>query len=129
MPDDSSTASGEAVRTPESAKGVAGAVRFGSFALTETANFSESSGFGQEEAGGVIDGYRLVEELGEGGFGVVWRAEQLEPIRREVALKVVKPGMDSREIIARFEAERQTLALMDHPNIAAVLDAGTTRLG
>ena len=60
---------------------------------------------------------------------MVWRAEQFEPIHREVALKVIKPGMDSREIIARFEAERQTLALMDHPNIAAVLDAGTTLLG
>jgi serine/threonine protein kinase/WD40 repeat protein len=77
----------------------------------------------------VIGPYRLVEQLGEGGFGIVWRAEQTEPIRREVALKVIKPGMDSREVIARFEAERQALAMMDHPNIAVVLDAGTTDTG
>jgi len=77
----------------------------------------------------VIGRYRLIKELGKGGFGSVWQAEQTEPIRREVALKIIKPGMDSREIIARFEAERQALALMDHPNIAAVLDAGTTDRG
>lgn len=82
-----------------------------------------------ERSGDFIDRYRLITELGEGGFGIVWRAEQSEPIHREVALKVIKPGMDSREIIARFEAERQTLALMDHPNIAGVLDAGTTDKG
>jgi eukaryotic-like serine/threonine-protein kinase len=73
--------------------------------------------------------YRLVKVLGKGGFGIVWQAEQTEPIRREVALKIVKPGMDSAEFIARFEAERQLLALMDHPNIASVLDAGTTDNG
>ncbi|MEI6177257.1 MAG: protein kinase, partial [Verrucomicrobiota bacterium] len=67
----------------------------------------------------MIGPYRLLEEIGEGGFGVVWRAEQTDPIRREVALKLVKPGMDSREIVRRFEAERRTLALMEHPNIAA----------
>ncbi len=78
-----------------------------------------------ETAGTVIDRYRLIEPLGEGGFGVVWRAEQIEPIRRELALKLIKPGMGSCEIIARFEAESQALAMMDHPNIAAVLDAGT----
>ncbi|MDP1592536.1 MAG: protein kinase, partial [Prosthecobacter sp.] len=82
-----------------------------------------------ERTGDFIGRYRLITELGEGGFGVVWRAEQSEPIHREVALKVIKPGMDSREIIARFEAERQALALMDHPNIAGVLDAGTTDNG
>jgi serine/threonine protein kinase len=82
-----------------------------------------------EGPGSLIGRYRLIEPLGEGGFGIVWRAEQSEPIRREVALKVIKPGMDSREIIARFEAERQALALMDHPNIAGVLDAGTTDSG
>lgn len=82
-----------------------------------------------EHSGDSIGRYRLITELGEGGFGVVWRAEQSEPIHREVALKVIKPGMDSREIIARFEAERQALALMDHPHIAAVLDAGTTANG
>jgi serine/threonine protein kinase len=77
----------------------------------------------------VIGPYQLVEPLGEGGFGTVWRAEQSEPIRREVALKLIKPGMGSREVLARFEAERRALALMEHPNIAAVLDAGTAGNG
>ncbi len=78
-----------------------------------------------ERPGGVIGRYRLIAPLGEGGFGFVWRAEQTEPIHRELALKLIKRGMDSREIIARFAAESQSLAMMDHPNIAAVLDAGT----
>ncbi|WP_052573067.1 serine/threonine-protein kinase [Haloferula sp. BvORR071] len=82
-----------------------------------------------EQAGDAIGRYRLISLLGSGGFGNVWLAEQTEPIRRQVALKLIKPGMDSREIIARFEAERQTLALMDHPNIARVLDAGTSATG
>jgi serine/threonine protein kinase len=69
--------------------------------------------------------YKLLEEIGEGGMGTVWMAEQLEPVRRKVALKLIRPGMDSSQVIARFEAERQALALMDHPNIAKVLDAGT----
>jgi serine/threonine protein kinase len=73
-----------------------------------------------ESAGVVIGPYKLLEQLGEGGFGVVFMAEQLEPVRRQVVLKIIKPGMDSRQIIARFEAERQALALMDHPNIAKV---------
>lgn len=73
--------------------------------------------------------YRLLEQLGEGGFGEVWLAEQTEPVRRKVALKLVKPGMDSRAVLARFEAERQALALMDHPGIARVYDAGLTPLG
>lgn len=67
--------------------------------------------------------FHLVRELGEGGFGIVYLAEQLEPLKRTVAMKVIKPGMDSRQIISRFEAERQTLARLGHPNIAAVLDA------
>lgn len=79
------------------------------------------------EEGVEIDRYRLMEPLGEGGMGVVYVAEQTEPVRRKVALKVIKPGMDSRAVIARFEAERQALAMMDHPNIARVLDAGTTQ--
>src|SRR5262245_5228054 len=79
-----------------------------------------------EGPGAVIGRYKLLEQIGEGGMGVVFMAEQLEPVRRKVALKIVKPGMDSRQVIARFEAERQALALMDHPNIAHVLDAGTT---
>ncbi len=76
--------------------------------------------------GSRVGRYRLIEILGEGGFGVVWRAEQVEPVRREVAVKVIKPGMDSAAVIARFEAERQALAVMDHPCIARVLDGGTT---
>ncbi len=76
-----------------------------------------------------IGPYRLLAQLGEGGMGVVYRAQQLKPIRREVALKIIKPGMDSKQVIARFESERQALAVMDHPNIAHVFDAGTTPAG
>src|SRR5262245_53980471 len=83
----------------------------------------------QEQPGTVIGPYKPLQQLGEGGFGVVCMAEQQEPIRRKVALKVLKPGMDSKQVIARFEAERQALALMDHPNIAKVLDAGQTSSG
>ncbi len=79
-----------------------------------------------EGPGSVIGPYKLLEQIGEGGFGVVFVAEQTQPVRRRVALKILKPGMDSRPIVARFEAERQALAIMDHPNIARVLDAGTT---
>jgi serine/threonine protein kinase len=82
-----------------------------------------------ERPGMMIGPYKLMEELGEGGFGLVFVAEQTQPVKRKVALKVIKPGMDSKPIIARFEAERQALALMDHPNIARVLDAGTTESG
>ncbi|MEM8835028.1 MAG: tetratricopeptide repeat protein [Planctomycetota bacterium] len=74
-------------------------------------------------------GYRIIEPIGSGGMGVVYRAEQVEPIRREVALKVIRPGMDSSVVLSRFEAERQTLALMNHPNVARVLDAGSTPSG
>src|SRR6266545_751585 len=70
--------------------------------------------------------YKLLEKIGEGGFGEVWMAEQREPVKRRVALKIIKLGMDSRQIVARFEAERQALAMMDHPNIAKIFDAGTT---
>jgi WD40 repeat protein/serine/threonine protein kinase len=76
-----------------------------------------------------IDRYDVLEKLGEGGFGIVYRAQQREPVQRVVALKVIKPGMDSRPVVARFEAERQALALMDHPSIAKVFDAGSTREG
>lgn len=82
-----------------------------------------------EGPGTTIGRYRLLEQIGEGGFGIVFMAEQEEPVRRKVALKIIKPGMDTAEIIARFEAERQALALMDHPNIAKVLDAGATESG
>ena len=80
-----------------------------------------------ELAGTVIGPYRLLEKIGEGGMGVVFMAEQSQPVRRRIALKIIKPGMDSKQVIARFEAERQALALMDHPNITRVLDAGTTK--
>src|SRR5580765_8441438 len=70
--------------------------------------------------------YKLLEKIGEGGMGDVWMADQREPVKRRVALKIIKLGMDSRQIVARFEAERQALAMMDHANIAKIFDAGTT---
>src|SRR5262249_4886084 len=79
-----------------------------------------------EAAGASIGPYKLMEQIGEGGMGTVWMAQQTAPIKRLVAVKLIKAGMDSKQVIARFEAERQALALMDHPNIAKVLDAGTT---
>jgi len=82
-----------------------------------------------ERIGSRVGPYKLKEQIGEGGFGLVFVAEQAEPVKRKVALKVIKPGMDSREILSRFTAERQALALMDHPNIARVLDAGATESG
>jgi serine/threonine protein kinase/tetratricopeptide (TPR) repeat protein len=82
-----------------------------------------------EQLGQSIGPYKLIERIGEGGYGVVYRAEQTQPIRRFVALKIIKLGMDTRQVIARFEAERQTLALMDHPNIAKVFEAGSTEVG
>ena len=82
-----------------------------------------------EKPGDRVGPYRLLQQIGEGGFGVVYMAEQTAPVRRKVALKIIKPGMDTKEVVARFEAERQALALMDHPNIAKVLDAGSTDSG
>src|SRR5262249_47202667 len=73
--------------------------------------------------------YKILEQIGEGGFGIVFMADQQQPVRRKVALKVLKPGMDTRQIVARFEAERQALALMDHPQIARVFDGGETASG
>src|SRR5260370_9670218 len=73
-----------------------------------------------ERPGTTIGPYKLLQQIGEGGMGVVWMAEQTQPVQRKVALKVIKPGMDSRQVIARFEAERQALAMMDHVNIARV---------
>jgi eukaryotic-like serine/threonine-protein kinase len=87
-----------------------------------------ATGF-REQAGDRIGRYKLLQQIGEGGCGVVYMAEQEEPVRRRVALKVIKLGMDTKSVIARFEAERQALALMDHPNIAKVLDAGATEMG
>lgn len=82
-----------------------------------------------EHVGAVIGRYKLLEQIGEGGMGAVFMAEQIRPVRRRVALKIIKPGMNNRQVIARFEAERQALAVMDHPNIAKVFDAGTTENG
>jgi serine/threonine protein kinase len=82
-----------------------------------------------EGPGTVIGPYKLLQQIGEGGFGVVYMAEQTHPVRRTVALKIIKPGMDTAQVIARFESERQALALMDHPNIARVFDAGSTASG
>jgi serine/threonine protein kinase len=82
-----------------------------------------------EEGGEMIGPYKLREQIGEGGFGTVWVADQEKPVRRRVALKIIKLGMDTKEVIARFEQERQALAMMDHPNIAKVLDAGATQYG
>jgi len=83
----------------------------------------------EEGPGALIGRYKILERIGQGGFGVVYVAEQREPIKRRVALKIIKLGMDTRQVVARFEAERQALALMDHPNIAKVLDAGATETG
>ena len=82
-----------------------------------------------ERPGTQVGPYKLLEKIGEGGMGVVYMAEQTQPVRRNVALKIIKPGMDTHEVVARFEAERQALALMDHPNIAQVFDAGATDAG
>ncbi|MFC1792434.1 protein kinase [Planctomycetota bacterium] len=105
----------------------------------QAADFLENPGFGvdisldesplSEAPGTVIGRYKLLEKIGEGGMAVVYMAEQEKPIRRKVALKIIKLGMDTKSVIARFEAERQALAMMDHPNIAKVLDAGATETG
>ena len=91
--------------------------------------FSGPAGWNVEQPGAQIGSYRLIEQIGEGGFGVVWRAEQDRPMRRTVALKIIKLGMDTRQVIARFEQERQALAILTHPNIARVFDAGATATG
>ncbi|MHC5024799.1 MAG: serine/threonine-protein kinase, partial [Planctomycetota bacterium] len=87
------------------------------------------AGAPRERVGQMVGRYKLLELIGEGGFGVVYLAEQEKPVRRKVALKIIKPGMDTKQVIARFEAERQALAIMDHANIARVLDAGATDAG
>jgi len=84
---------------------------------------------GSPEAPALIGRYRLLRKVGEGGMGEVWEAEQQEPVRRRVAVKVIKEGMDTKAVVARFEAERQALALMSHPNVARVFDAGQTARG
>jgi WD40 repeat protein/serine/threonine protein kinase len=97
----------------------------------ESASPFEAMGGGlwQEAVGSMVGPYRLLEELGAGGFGIVFLAEQEQPVRRKVALKILRPGMDTRDVVVRFEAERQALALMDHPHIARVFDAGATGSG
>jgi len=104
----------------------------------QEASFLEASPFAPENTvdepiterpGTIIGPYKLLEQIGEGGFGVVFMAEQQQPVRRKVALKVLKPGMDTRQVVARIEAERQALALMDHPHIARVFDGGETVTG
>lgn len=97
-------------------------------ALTDAASV-RSTNHPAESPRMIIGPYKLLQQLGEGGMGNVWMAEQSEPVRRLVALKVIKPGMDSAAVLARFEVERQALALMEHPNIARVSDAGTTPSG
>src|SRR6266436_3709853 len=106
----------------EAAEGATGAF---ATAAAEPPSAAEHEGAGAMVAGR----YRLVQQIGEGGMGTVWMAQQTEPVKRLVALKLVKPGMDSKQVLARFEAERQALALMDHPNIARILDAGATAAG
>jgi WD40 repeat protein/serine/threonine protein kinase len=101
----------------------------GSFLKGPAAALTTPGAAPSEGPGTRIGPYKLLQQLGEGGMGVVYMAEQEEPLRRRVALKIIKPGMDSAQVIARFEVERQALALMDHPNIARVLDAGTTESG
>src|SRR6516225_1400126 len=101
----------------------------GSFLEQPAEALAATSAFGGESAGTVIGPYKLVELIGEGGMGTVWMAQQTEPVKRLVALKLIKAGMDSKQVLARFEAERQALALMDHPNIARVFDGGVTAAG
>src|SRR6476620_2617804 len=103
-------------------QGVAGLLR-------ESMEAEGSLTAGEERIGDFIGRYKLLEKIGEGGFGIVYRAEQTEPVRRHVALKVIKVGMDTKSVVARFAAERQALALMDHPSIARVLDGGATPTG
>jgi serine/threonine protein kinase len=102
----------------------------GTVIMGDEATIGATESLPSEEApGDVIGRYKLLEKIGEGGFGLVYVAEQQEPVKRRVALKIIKLGMDTRQVVARFEAERQALALMDHPNIAKVLDGGATETG
>lgn len=100
-----------------------------SVAISESSPVSDEALPASEFVGTVIGPYRLLEQIGEGGMGTVFLAEQTIPVKRQVAVKIIKPGMDSRQVISRFRAEQQALALMDHPHIARVLDAGTTESG
>src|SRR5277367_507254 len=104
-------------------------VESGEFLELAPEEIKAQAGVPGEKPGDYVGRYKLLQQIGEGGCGVVFMAEQEEPIRRKVAIKIVKPGMDTKTVIARFEAERQAMALMDHPNIAKVLDAGATESG
>jgi len=101
----------------------------GSFLGARPAIVATTTDLPAESSGSPIGPYKLLQEIGTGGMGVVWMAEQTRPVQRKVALKIIKAGMDSRQVLARFEAERQALALMDHPNIAKVFDGGATAAG
>ncbi|MEM8866387.1 MAG: serine/threonine-protein kinase [Planctomycetota bacterium] len=101
----------------------------GEFLGNPTVDFGGVYAEPPEQAGATIGRYKLLEKIGQGGFGDVFMAQQLEPVKRRVALKIIKLGMDTKQVVARFEAERQALALMDHPNIAQVLDGGATESG
>src|SRR5258707_3101279 len=101
----------------------------GEFLEQAPAEVKARTGAPGERPGDRVGRYKLLQQIGEGGCGVDFMAEQEEPVRRKVAIKIVKPGMDTKTVIARFEGERQALALMDHPNIAHVLDAGATESG
>jgi len=114
---------------PEQLKRLLTAIGLEESSASEQSDRTASSALSAGGLGGRIGRYKLLSVLGEGGMGIVYLAEQKHPIRRQVALKVIKPGMDSKRVIARFEAERQALALLDHPNIAHVHDAGTTETG
>ena len=121
---------GDALQRAEIEKLLAAHDQAGSF-MKETGDSTPTVDRPRHSAseGQQIGAYRLLQQIGEGGFGLVYMAEQQKPVRRKVAIKIIKPGMDSKDVIARFEAERQALAMMDHPNIAKVLDAGTTKFG
>ena len=103
--------------------------RAGDFMNSQTLTEAPGTAALSEKTGSIIDRYKLLQKIGEGGMGVVYMAEQTEPVTRQVALKIIKLGMDTKQVVARFEAERQALAMMDHPHIAKVLDAGSTDTG
>ena len=98
-------------------------------ALPATADRPDTAAVPALEAGDRVGNYVIREQIGEGGFAIVYAAEQQTPVRRQVAIKIIKLGMDTRHVIARFEAERQALAMMDHPNVSKILDAGVTETG
>ena len=114
---------------PDQLKRLLTAIGLENSSAGEQGDKTASSAPSAERLGGRIGRYKLLSVLGEGGMGIVYLAEQQQPIRRQVALKVIKPGMDSKRVLMRFEAERQALALLDHPNIAHVYDADTTEAG